>query len=116
MIEWDELRTRRRQEGVYYGVRTLIRKLTGALVIFLTLQMLGWSGYQSPPENVTTFTQPASALMAIRLMVSFFGVAILAGTILLSWSYPLSREKYARIQKLLIRRREKQIIPPGQGS
>jgi len=106
VIEWDELRTRRRQEGIYYGIRTLIRKLTGALIIFLTLQMLGWSGYQSPPEGVTQFTQPDSALTAIRWMVSFLGVIILAGTIVLAWSYPLSREKYQRIQKLLKQRRD----------
>jgi GPH family glycoside/pentoside/hexuronide:cation symporter len=106
VIDWDELRTGRRQEGIYYGIRTLIRKLTGALIIFITLQILGWSGYQSPPEGVTQFTQPDSALTAIRLMVSFLGVIILAGTIVLAWSYPLSREKYARIQKLLARRRE----------
>lgn len=106
VIEWDELRTRRRQEGVYYGIRTLIRKLTGALIIFITLQMLGWSGYQVPPDGATQFIQPESALMAIRLMVSPLGVVILAGTIILAWSYPLSREKYARIQKLLKKRRE----------
>jgi GPH family glycoside/pentoside/hexuronide:cation symporter len=106
VIEWDELRTRRRQEGIYYGIRTLIRKLTGAFVIFFTLQILGWSGYQSPPQDVTQFSQPESALLAIRLMVSFVGTAILAGTIVLAWSYPLSREKYARIEKLLKKRRE----------
>jgi GPH family glycoside/pentoside/hexuronide:cation symporter len=106
VIEWDELRTGRRQEGIYYGIRTLIRKLTGALVIFITLQVLGWTGYQSPPADVTQFAQPDSALLSIRLMVSFIGVAILMGTIILAWSYPLSREKYARIQKLLKRRRE----------
>ena len=109
VIEWDELRTGRRQEGIYYGIRTLIRKLTGALIIFITLQILGWSGYQSPPEGVIQFTQPDSALTAIRWMVSFLGVIILAGTIVLAWSYPLSREKYARIQKLLTRRREKAL-------
>ncbi len=65
VIEWDELCTRRRQEGVYYGIRTLIRKLTGALVIFITLQVLGWSGYQAPPSGATQFTQPDSTLMAI---------------------------------------------------
>lgn len=101
VIEWDELRTGRRQEGIYYGIRTLIRKLTGAGVIFVTLQILGWSGYQSPPDGVIQFTQPDSALLAIRLMVSFIGVAILIGTIIIAWSYPLSREKYTRIQKLL---------------
>lgn len=105
VIEWDELRTRRRQEGIYYGVRTLIRKLTGALVIFLTLQLLGWSGYRSPPENVIQFSQSDTTLLMIRLMVSFVGVLILLGTVVLAWSYPLSREKYARIEKLLRRRR-----------
>ena len=34
-------------------------------------------------------------------MVSFIGVVILLGTIILAWSYPLTREKYIRIQKLL---------------
>jgi len=109
VIEWDELRTRRRQEGIYYGIRTLIRKLTGALVIFITLQTLGWSGYQSPPDDAIQFTQPESALLAIRLMVSLLGAMILAGTIALAWSYPLSREKYERIAKLLKRRREELI-------
>jgi GPH family glycoside/pentoside/hexuronide:cation symporter len=101
VIEWDELRTGRRQEGVYYGIRTLIRKITGALIIFITLQVLGWSGYQAPPDDVIQFTQPDSALFMIRMMVSFLGAGILLGTILLAWSYPLSREKYERIQKLL---------------
>ncbi len=109
VIEWDELRTGRRQEGIYYGIRTLIRKLTGALVIFITLQVLGWSGYQSPPDDVIQFTQPDSALFMIRMMVSFLGAIILLGTILLAWSYPLTREKYERIQKLLARRKNKKM-------
>jgi GPH family glycoside/pentoside/hexuronide:cation symporter len=105
VIEWDELRTRRRQEGIFYGIRTLIRKLTGALVIFITLQLLGWSGYVSPPNGILQFTQTDSALYMIRLLVSPIGAAILCGTILLAWLFPLSREKYMRIQKLLEQRR-----------
>jgi len=107
VIEWDELRTRRRQEGIYYGIRTLIRKSTGALVIFFTLQLLGWSGYQSPPPDVIQFSQSESALTMIRLLVSPFGAVMLFGTIVLAFFYPLSREKHARIQKLLKRRQEK---------
>jgi GPH family glycoside/pentoside/hexuronide:cation symporter len=105
IIEWDELRTGRRQEGIYYGVRALIRKLTGALVIFVTLQLLGLSGYQSPPNDAIQFTQPDSALTMIRMLVSPIGAAILCGTIALAYFYPLSREKHARIQRLLVRRR-----------
>ena len=107
VIEWDELRTRRRQEGIYYGIRTLTRKLTGALVIFVTLQILGWSGYQVPPEGVTQFQQSNTAVFMIRMMVSFIGAGILLGTILLAWTYPLSREKYQRIQRLLAIRKNK---------
>lgn len=107
VIEWDELRTGRRQEGIFYGIRTLIRKLTGALVLFLTLQALGWSGYISPPAGTLQFTQSDSALHMIRLLVSPFGAIMLSGTIILAWLFPLSREKHHRIQRLLEKRRER---------
>jgi GPH family glycoside/pentoside/hexuronide:cation symporter len=109
VIEWDELRTRRRQEGIFYGIRTLVRKLTGALVIFLTLQLLGWSGYVAPPEGTLQFTQTDTALHMIRLLVSPFGATLLCGTILLAWLFPLSREKYIRIQKRLEQRRARLV-------
>ncbi len=105
VIEWDELRTRRRQEGIFYGIRTLIRKLTGALVIFVTLQLLGWSGYQNPPEGATQFMQPESAVAMIRLLVSPIGATIVSGTIVFAWLFPLTREKHIRIQRLLEARR-----------
>ena len=109
VIEWDELRTRRRQEGIFYGIRTLIRKLTGALVIFLTLQLLGRSGYVAPPEGALQSTQTDTALHMIRLLVSPFGATLLCMTILLAWLFPLSREKYTRIQKLLAQRRARLV-------
>jgi GPH family glycoside/pentoside/hexuronide:cation symporter len=109
VIEWDELRTRRRQEGIYYGVRAFIRKMTGALIIFITLQALGWSGYMSPPEAAVQFTQSDSALRMIRLLVSPFGALILCGTIIFAWWFPLSREKHARIQKLLKQRKARLV-------
>jgi len=105
VIEWDELRTGRRQEGIFYGIRTLVRKMTGALVIFMTLQLLGWSGYVSPSAGTVHFTQTDSALGMIRLLVSPFGALILCGTILLAWLFPLSRENYEKIQELLEQRR-----------
>jgi GPH family glycoside/pentoside/hexuronide:cation symporter len=105
VIEWDELRTGRRQEGIFYGIRTLIRKLTGALVIFITLQALGWTGYVSPPDDVIQFTQSESALRMIRLLVSPFGATIVSGTIIFAWLFPLSREQYVKIQELLEQRR-----------
>jgi len=105
VIEWDELRTGRRQEGIYFGVRAFIRKVAGALVIFATLQALGWSGYQTPPEGVTQFTQPASALTMIRFLVSLLGAIMLSGVVVLTALFPLTRERYERMQRLLEKRR-----------
>lgn len=105
VIEWDELRTGRRQEGIFYGIRTLIRKLAGAFVIFVTLQSLSRAGYVAPPEGALQYMQSASVLLVIRLLVSPIGALVLCGTIILAWSFPLTRQKYARIQKLLAQRR-----------
>jgi len=105
IIEWDELRTGRRQEGIYYGARAFIRKMAGALTIFLTLQLLGWAGYQPPPEHATLYAQPDSVLKMIRLLVSPIGAILLFGAVLCAWFYPLNRGKYAKIRELLEKRR-----------
>jgi glycoside/pentoside/hexuronide:cation symporter, GPH family len=104
VIEWDELRTGRRQEGIYYGVKNFIRKLTGALAIFIALQVLGWFGYQTPPQGATFFTQPPATLMAMRILIGPFGAVLLISAIVIAWFYPLTREKHGRIQKLLARK------------
>ena len=109
VIEWDELRTRRRSEGIYYGVKNFIRKLTGALAIFIGLQTLGWFGYQTPPPGVTQFTQPDSALMAMRVLLGPFGAVLLFSAVLVAWFYPLTRKRHARIRKLLNRRKDKAL-------
>ena len=107
IIEWDELRTGRRQEGIYFGIRAFVRKLSGAFVVFLALQLLGWFGYRAPADNMAQFTQTDSALTVIRLLVSPFGAVMLSGTIILTWLFPLTRRKHQRIQGLLERRRQK---------
>jgi GPH family glycoside/pentoside/hexuronide:cation symporter len=104
VIEWDELRTGRRQEGIYYGVKNFIRKLTGALAIFVALQVLGWFGYQTPPKGVTTFVQSPMTLTAIRFLIGPLGAILLLSAVVTTWFYPLTRERHARIRRLLERR------------
>lgn len=105
IIEWNELRTRKRQEGIYYGARAFIRKFTGAMVMFLALQALGWAGYQNPPPDAVQFSQPASALSMIRLLISPVTAAMFLFAVAIAWYYPLSRQKHARIRRLLEKRR-----------
>ncbi|MFA5873465.1 MAG: MFS transporter [Anaerolineales bacterium] len=101
VIEWDELRTGRRQEGIYYGVKNFVRKLTGALAIFIALQVLGWFGYRTPPEGATTFVQSPITLTAIRVLIGPLGAVLLFSAVITAWFYPLTRERHARIRRLL---------------
>ncbi len=110
VIEWDELKTRRRSEGIYYGVKNFIRKLTGALAIFIGLQTLGWFGYQTPPEGATTFMQPDSALMAIRFLIGPLGAILLFSAVAMAWFYPLTRERHAKIRRLLETRKSRESV------
>ncbi len=107
VIEWDELRTGARREGIFYGVKNFVRKLTGALAIFIALQVIGWFGYQSPPVGATQFSQPDSALQAIRFLIGPLGAILLLSAIGMAWFYPLTREKHARIRQLLARKKSR---------
>lgn len=109
IMEWDELRAGRRQEGIYYGARAFIRKLTTALVIFLTLQMLGIAGYETPPPGVNLFEQPANALLMIRILISIVSGLMLLVAAVMAWFNPITRERNARIRRLLERRKKRTI-------
>ncbi len=108
VIDWDELRTGTRHEGIYYGAKNFIRKLTTAFAIFITLQVLGWLGYQSPPEGVTQFTQPASATWGIRILTGPVGALMLVATIIVTWFYPLDRARFERMRRLLAHKQRRQ--------
>lgn len=110
VIEWDELRTGQRHEGIYYGVKNFVRKLTGALATFLGLQVLGWFGYQAPPPGVTQFNQAEITLTAIRFMTGPVGALMLLSAIIVAWFYPLNRDRYTRILAALTRRRQRQSM------
>jgi GPH family glycoside/pentoside/hexuronide:cation symporter len=101
VIEWDELLTGRRQEGIYYGVKNFIRKLTGAMAIFLALQVLGWFGYKAPPAGATSFAQTPVTLTAIRILIGPLGAVMLFSAVITAGFYPLTRERHARVRRLL---------------
>ena len=104
VLEWEELRTRNRNEGLYYGTKNFSRKMSGAVTIFLVLQALGWFGYETPPAGAAVFQQSDTTVLVIRLLTGPLGAVLLLCSIIIAWFYPLTREKHARIRKLLLRR------------
>ncbi|HEY1012510.1 MAG TPA: MFS transporter [Herpetosiphonaceae bacterium] len=104
VIDWEAARTGQRREGIYYGVKNLTRKLTGAIAIFLALQALGWAGYQAPAADSLQATQPPAALAAIRLLMGVVPALLIGAAAFVAWRYPLTRERHQRIQQILARR------------
>jgi GPH family glycoside/pentoside/hexuronide:cation symporter len=118
VLEWDEVKTGQRRDGIYYGILNLTRKLASALTIFAALQALGIFGYQTPPTGATTFVQPAQTLSAIRVLTGPAGAILLIGAIITAFFYPVSRETHARMRYLLAKRRARQLatasLPPDK--
>jgi hypothetical protein len=66
--------------------------MTGALAIFIALQVLGWLGYQTPPEGAIFFQQSPRALLVIRVLIGPFAALLLFSAVAMAWFYPLTRE------------------------
>jgi GPH family glycoside/pentoside/hexuronide:cation symporter len=102
-IEWDELRTSNRQEAAYYSVVTLTQKIIGAVTIALTGWLLATTGYVQTTDG--SVTQPESAINALRLLVGLLPAAIFTAGIVLSFFYPLTRERHTRMLRAIEKKR-----------
>lgn len=109
VIDWDELRTNNRREGLYYGAINFLRKLSSAFAVFIALQVLGWFGYQTPPQSVSSFAQSEATQAAIRILSGPFVAAMIILATILAFFYPLSRERQSRIRKSLDKRQKQDM-------
>ncbi len=101
VIEYDELMTGQRREGVYYGFMVLLQKLGLALAVALVGKALGAAGFVSQVQGQPVPEQPESALAAIRFaMGPLPGTALVLGLIF-AWMYPITKERYADIVRQL---------------
>ena len=99
-IEWGELKTGERHEGMFYSLITLSQKVASSFAIPLSLLVLSATGYI--PNSAE---QPASAIMGIRIVTGPIPAALLCIGILFAALYPLGRESYKQITRELESRR-----------
>ena len=98
VIDEDDLATGERREGLYNGVFTFLRKLGGALGVFLVMGLLDLLGYQKGE------TQSETARQAIRWMTGLAPAFFLIAGVVLARGYPLSRARHTEIlRKLALR-------------
>ena len=100
VIEYDELVTHERREGIYFGMWNMTGKITGALGIAICGWGLKLFGYVEGAE------QTATSLLGIRLMFSVLPVVLLLVSVLLLLRYPINRETHAKVLEELNKRRQ----------
>jgi GPH family glycoside/pentoside/hexuronide:cation symporter len=105
VLEVDELMSGQRQEGIYMGVAVFVGKLAQAGVLALLPAVLRWSGYVQPTTQDPTPSQPAAALNALRLLLAILPTLLLVASIVVTWFYPLTRQRHAEIRRELEARR-----------
>lgn len=91
VIDEDDLVTGERREGVYNGIFTFLRKLAGALAVFLALGLLDLLGFQRGGD------QPEMVRQAIRWMTALSPPLFLLLGVAVLWRYPLTRHAHAAI-------------------
>lgn len=100
VIEYDELETGERREGIYYGMNATAGKITGALGSAICGWGLEFSGY------VEGAAQSAEALFAIRAMFALIPALLLLVCVPLLLKYPITRESHAKVIEQLEQRRK----------
>jgi glycoside/pentoside/hexuronide:cation symporter, GPH family len=85
IIDEDELKTGLRREGMYFGINALLMRLgisAQALIISIILKN---SGYNA---SLSVVSQPAEALIGMRIIVSTIPIAALLLSLVSLWFYP----------------------------
>ena len=109
VLEWDELRTGQRREGLYFGVCVFLQKVALAVGTFLIGQVLAWSGYVSGGAEEVVH-QPESAVQAIRWAIGPLPAGVLILGLVVAWFYPISRPLHARMVRVLENRAQRRKI------
>jgi len=98
-IEWDELQTGQRHEGMFYSLVTTFRKIGVSISIPLVMLMLEWTGYIANAD-----VQPPGAILGIQLLIGPIPAACLVVGIILAAFYPLNRSRHAELRAKLAER------------
>jgi glycoside/pentoside/hexuronide:cation symporter, GPH family len=99
-VEYDEWKTGTRHEGTFYSLVTLAQKVASSVAVPLAGLLLQVTGYVG-----TAAAQPASAKLAIRIIMGPVPLVLLVCGIVCAALYPLGREEFAKITAELAVRR-----------
>lgn len=105
VTDLDEAATGLRQEGVYSGVMTFVRQLSSGAAVFLVGALLSACGYMERAADQPPIAQPASALLAIKLIITLIPIALTVLSVLCMRKYPITNSNFKRIREVTELRR-----------
>ena len=98
-VEWDELQTGQRHEGMFYSLVQTMRKIGSSLSLPFVLLMLEWTGYVANAQ-----TQPRNTILGIQSLIGPIPAAFLLAGIFFALRYPLDRKRFAELRAELAER------------
>ncbi len=105
VVDFDELNTGLRREGVYYGFFVFLQKLGLAAGLFISNQVFAILGYINAQPGQPFPTQPDEVQLALRLFVSVVPTIVLLLSFPIVYKYPITRERHAEIRAQLATRK-----------
>ncbi len=98
VIDYDELLTGERREGLYIGLWSIAKKLAAAVGVGIGLALLGASGY------VPNIRQSDSVVRTLRILYALVPCLCNAAAILIALAYPINGNIHRQIRAAIQRR------------
>jgi Na+/melibiose symporter-like transporter len=98
VVDYDILRARANRAGNYHALMALVTKANGAAGGGLALVLVGLCGFKAGVENA-----PA-AIAGFKLAVLVLSSAIVAGSGLAAWLFPLDRRRHDIVRRRILAR------------
>jgi GPH family glycoside/pentoside/hexuronide:cation symporter len=108
-VDYDEWRSGERREGLYFGLWSLVTKLSAAAGASVALPILGLAGY------VAGGTQPDTVVTALRVLYAGVPCLCYAAAFVVAVRYPIDEERHLALRDALARRAQGATSPDPLG-
>ena len=105
VIEYDQLRTGQRRDGLFYSMFVFLQQVGLSFGLAASNFALEVAGYVTPQAGQIV-TQPASVQTTLRVLVSFVPVGLLLLSLPLAYRYPITPKRFAEIRQRLAEQAE----------
>ncbi|HMD67819.1 MAG TPA: glycoside-pentoside-hexuronide (GPH):cation symporter [Chitinivibrionales bacterium] len=109
VVEYGEMQTGRRNEGIYYGLWFFVQKLGMAASAAINGAVLSATGFAQAPGGAV-LDQSLSAIRGINMLLAGLPLAFIAAGLAILTLYPINAAKHAEIKRTLAANQNQGIV------